>query len=148
MIKIAFPILSLCLALIGCTPNAVTPVSTITTNQSMSATVDGANWSASTVVGVSSSGTFAIEGTKTDGSFLEVILPATSAGPYRIDGSGSSQIIWDKDPSTSFHAVSGIIHVKTFVGNVITGDFDSVVCIGTGVNMTNITKGSFSTTMK
>ena len=112
----------------------------------MSATINGTAWTAASVTGKNKTGDVEVAGTASDGSEMGLKMTTTAPGTYTVDATNTA-ILYSKNASTNYVAVSGTIVISSFSNGVMTGTFS-----GSAPNLTNssdvaaITTGSFTVT--
>ena len=116
------------------------------TSAPMSATINGTAWSAVSTTGKNKTGDVEVAGTASDGSEMGLKMTTTTPGTYTVDAQNTA-ILYAKNSTTNYVAMSGTIVITSFAGGVMTGTFT-----GSAANITNqtdvasITSGSFTVT--
>lgn len=132
----------------SCAKKTASPTNTTTNNvtsSTMTASVGGTSWAASTVTGISNYGIAEIAGVRSsDGSGISIILAVATPGSYTIDGISNS-LSYIKSASADYTATSGTIVVTANANGSISGTFSgSAVNTSNSSDMVNITNGAFT----
>ena len=147
MLKNAFFLL-IPVALIGfsCTKKTLNPISTST--NAMSASVNGASWTANSFSTITSPA-FAIVGIRSsDGAQVEVTVPTgTTPGTYSINSLQYFDVTYTPNQSgnaTTYFGRSGTIVISSYSNNVMVGTFSASCTDATNTYTATVTNGNFT----
>ncbi len=110
---------------------------------SMSATIAGTNWSASSVSAVNSSGYVLISGSGANSSYITIEMPATAtAMTDSLPSTTGTYAVGYATGSTSYTMSKGALVITSNSGGTVSGTFSGTMTDGT-TNVT-VTKGAFT----
>ena len=117
-----------------------TNTNTTTVTESMTAKIDGANWTGASFYSLNFYGTFLFEGIASDGSEIALTMPSdATVGAHDITSMYSSyQIMYYKSSSAYEYTENGFITITSITSDVVKGTFEGETSLG------NITSGAFT----
>jgi hypothetical protein len=133
--------------LISCTKTNPGAGSTaVNVQSSMSATINGTSWVATSFSGTNVSGTLVLEGGKSDGSQFTLDIPtSTGNGAHKAGGINSCQATFQTGTTYS-SMTTGTVTINSNSNNVISGTFSGTFTNQSTQAVSTITNGVFTST--
>lgn len=132
--------------LYSCTKLNNNSPASVAVQPSMSATINGVSWVATSFSGTNVSGTLVLEGGKSDGSQFTLDIPtSTGIGSHKGGGINSCQATFQSGTTYS-SMTSGTITINSNSNNAISGTFSGTFTNTTNNAVSTITNGVFTST--
>jgi len=133
----------------SCTKVDTTKVTNAINNvasSSLTANISSASWSADAASGVSKAGVILISGAQTNGTSLQITMPATiTPGSYAFGVGTAYNLAYSKNQATNYVAGSGSLVISSFADSTIAGTFSgSMANPLVSTDTLSVTSGKFS----